>query len=217
MPAKNVLKEYTPQTYYHIYNRGVEKRTIFLYEKDYRVFLSYLRVYLLPQVLQGPSLKSYPSRQLKNFAREVDLNAYCLMPNHFHFLVYQHDSRSITLFMRALLTKYVKFFNTRYHRIGPLFQSRYKAVKIGSIDQLLYASKYIHRNPVGTSRSVLEVSQYSSYKNYLNIISQPWVKPQPVLEAYAHSNMTKSYETYVETVDDDEVIDDFNDDFKDGP
>jgi len=210
MPAKNAIKSYRSKTCYHIYNRGVEKRDIFLDERDYRVFLSYLRVYLL----QGLSLKCYPSRLLKNYSTEISLVAYCLMSNHFHLLLYQNDSRSIAFFMRSLITKYVKYFNTRYHRVGHLFQGRYKAVTIDSNDQLLYVSKYIHLNPVTTSRTVLEVSQYSSYRNYLNIISQSWVKPEIVLDYLALSNPGMSYETYVSMPEDEDETDD---DFKDSP
>jgi len=128
--------------------------------------------------------------------------------------LYQNDSRSIAFFMRSLITKYVKYFNTRYHRVGHLFQGRYKAVTIDSNDQLLYVSKYIHLNPVTTSRTVLEVSQYSSYRNYLNIISQSWVKPEIVLDYLALSNPGMSYETYVSMPEDEDETDD---DFKDSP
>lgn len=203
MPARNTLKQYMCNTYYHLYNRGVEKRQIFQDERDYKVFLSYLRTYLLPpQPFLVPGMGVFPSKQLKNYAQEIDLLAYCLMPNHFHLLIYQRRSESINFFMRSLLTKYVKYFNRCNHREGPLFQSRYKAVVVESLDHLLYVSKYIHLNPMKvdwTAKTVFAVSSYSSFENYLNLRNQSWLKPRVVLDYFAQQNkdMTASYKDYV--------------------
>src|SRR3989344_8009788 len=97
MPSKNVIKRYLENGYYHLYNRGVEKRKIFLDEQDYAVFLSYIRQYLEPSTGSDP----------KSLADEVDLIAYCLMPNHFHFLAKQKTIDGITKFIRAICTNYV--------------------------------------------------------------------------------------------------------------
>jgi putative transposase len=203
MPAKNILKYYLKDSTYHIYNRGVEKREIYSTERDYKVFLSYLRIYLLPKVLQGLSLKSFPSRQLKNYSQEIDLLAYCLMPNHFHLLLYQYTDRGIEMFMRALLTKYSMYFNRVNHRVGPLFQGRYKAVRIIGDEQLVYTSKYIHLNPI--SGSVPEVYPYSSLRNYLLKSNQFWVKPQKVLEAATNLPHYSNYSDYLTSRTDLEV------------
>ncbi len=169
MPSKNVIKRYESGAYYHVYNRGVDKCVIFREEKDYKTFLSFLKIYLTPQ---GESLKKPPSRILKNYFEEIELLCYCLMPNHFHILIKQNSERAIDHFLRSLSTKYVRYFNTRYKRIGPLFQGPYKAVNITSEYQFIYLSKYIHRNPLSLSpykdspRRLKEYS-YSSYGNYL--------------------------------------------------
>ena len=102
MPRKNSLKTYIKDGYYHIYNRGVEKRIIFEDEQDYKVFLSYLKYSLLPPpkpediktifTLQGLPFKGIP-RMPKNFQGKMELLAYCLMPNHFHLLVKQVENR----------------------------------------------------------------------------------------------------------------------------
>ncbi len=76
MPAKNALKTYKKSSYYHIYNRGVAKTNIYKSEKDYKVFLDYLKIYLTPINLQGESLKVAPSRELKNYYDYVKLIAY---------------------------------------------------------------------------------------------------------------------------------------------
>lgn len=199
MPVKNCLKVYKPNAYYHVYNRGVEKRTIFQTERDYKIFLSYLKFYLQGQSLQVLS----SSRQPNNFYDEIELLAYILMPNHFHMLLYQTNTMDINYFMRSLMTKYVGQFNKRYQRVGPLFQSRYKAVLIESKDQLIYTTKYIHRNCLDLfsdklpARTVLAGYKYSSYLNYTGVVNQIWVNPEPVLRHYLKLYPNKLYKNYV--------------------
>ncbi len=90
MPSKNVVRNFAPDNYYHVLNRGVEKRTLFLDKQDHLIFLYYLRVYLLPL---EKLLLLYPKLPLrfysKNLSEEVKIIAYCLMPNHFHLLLEQ--------------------------------------------------------------------------------------------------------------------------------
>lgn len=203
MPSKNALKVYELGGYYHLYNRGVEKRNIFEDTKDYKTFLFYLRCYLTDPDLQGQSLKVSPSRKLKNYTGDIELLSYCLIPNHFHLLVRQHSERGIDGFMRSLSTKYVRYFNTRYKRVGHLFQARYKAVRVLKEDQFTYLSKYIHRNPLSLnafkdSPRRLAEYKYSSYGNYLNLFSQSWVKTDDILSYFSRTNTGSSYSTFVE-------------------
>jgi hypothetical protein len=105
--------------------------------------------------------------------------------------------------MQALITKYVQYFNLHYHRVGSLFQGRYKGVLIESENQLLYATKYIHRNcmdlfPARSSKDVLSFYPYSSYPNYLGKFNQFWVKPQLVISQFSRTNFANSYQSFVE-------------------
>jgi REP element-mobilizing transposase RayT len=101
MPAKNTIKHYQANSYYHIYNRGVEKRTIFQDQQDYAVFLNYLKEFLSPLSKNKPQRdicvkeKTYKINdyQCRNHSQNITLLAYCLMPNHFHLLVKQKQSR----------------------------------------------------------------------------------------------------------------------------
>lgn len=211
MPARNILKTYLENGYYHIYNRGVEKRAIFTDKQDASVFLSYLSDYLTPKntaelikVLSDPesnaSQKSdaVKSVRMNNYSEEVMLLAYCLMPNHFHFLVKQNKDRSIENFMRSLSTRYVQYFNRRHNkRVGGLFQSVYKAVLVESDEQLLHLSRYIHRNPFLKGATLKESPRPSSYRNYLGLIKQEWVRPDEVLSYFTKSGIN-SYQAFVE-------------------
>lgn len=138
MPAKNSIKQYVENGYYHLYNRGVEKRNIFLDDQDYSVFLGYIKQYL------GPHEGSDP----KSLVDDIDLIAFCLMPNHFHFLAKQKTIDGITKFMRAICTNYVMYFNKKYERVGTLFQGKYKGVLLDNDTYLLHLSRYIHLNPI---------------------------------------------------------------------
>lgn len=199
MPAKNAIKEYREGAYYHVYNRGVDKGLIFREDKDYKTFLSFLKLYL---TLQGVSLKGPPSRQLKNYVGEIELLSYCLMPNHFHLFIKQDSIHSMDHFLRSLLTKYVRYFNSHYKRIGPLFQGTYKAVLVENEYQFIYLSKYIHRNPLSLSPYKesprrLHEYPYFSYGNFLHRFQQAWVKPDEILSYFSEKFMQLSYEAFV--------------------
>lgn len=214
MASKNSVKLYIDNGYYHIYNRGVEKRIIFHDAQDYAVFLSYLKSYLTPKKedelrnqLNNPSLSSLQrdnilkELKLNNFYEEITLLSYCLMPNHFHLLVKQKSANSLDRFMNSLSTRYVMYFNRKYKRVGPLYQDVYKAVLIESDSQLLYLTSYIHRNPLGLQEVALQgdplQKQPSSYKEYIGLRKTEWVNPNEVLSHFSKSNPSLSYESFV--------------------
>lgn len=209
MPAKNSVKIYVENGHYHIYNRGVEKRVIFEDEQDYKVFLNYLKEYLSPppnpeeiskiQALQGGSLQSWP-RQHKNYEKEIDLIAYCLMPNHFHLIVKQSNKISMEGFMRSLATRYSMYFNKKYDRVGKLFQGHYKASFIGDENYLLHLTRYVHLNPSEHTSNLIDT--YSSYGDYLGVRHTPWVKPEVILsyfdQAKSDFKRVNSYKDFIE-------------------
>lgn len=207
MPAKNSVKKYVTDGYYHIYNRGVEKRKIFQDNQDYRVFLSYLKTYLKPKeilVLQNKLADAVTSWReksriinllaLNNFYGEIKLLVYCLMPNHFHFLIKQKNEVSITSFMNSLITKYTMYFNKKNRRIGHLFQGRYKAILVESDEQLLHLSRYIHRNPIGAA----PIGEYSSYEDYLGKRKTDWLTTKQILAHFSQTNLRLTYKAFVE-------------------
>lgn len=220
MPVKNRIKPYVENGYYHIYNRGVEKRVVFQDDQDYSVFLSYLKEYLLPKdekVLQdqlaNPAIDHIQRAvvlkklRLNNFNNTINLLAYCLMLNHFHFLIHQASAHTINYFMRSLCTRYSMYFNKKNKRVGPLFQSAYKAVLVETDPQLLHLSRYIHRQALASKGDSFQSKPPSSYPNYLGkIMSQEWIKPNKVLAFFksgASSRRTgaNSYQSFVEEYD----------------
>lgn len=220
MPAKNSIKVYTEGGYYHLYNRGVDKRIIFGDEQDYAVFLSYLKTYLTPknenELYQklADSTISYREKdkilnllKLNNFASEITLICYCLMPNHFHFLIKQKSADGIDHFMNSLCTRYTMYFNRKYKRIGPLYQDVYKAVMVVSDEQLLHLTRYIHRNPIssvtkGDAFRAEIMKQSSSYPEYLGQRKTEWVHPEEILKFFSKNNPALSYQAFVEQEED---------------
>jgi putative transposase len=226
MPAKNALKSYVEDSFYHAYNRGVNKRKIFTDKQDYSVFLSYLKTYLtfldkkkLNEVLADEAATGAEKERarkllsLNNFFGRIELLAYCLMPNHFHFIFKQSDKRAMEFMMRSLMTRYTMYLNRKLKRVGSLFQGVYKAVLITTDEQLLYLSRYIHRNCLSLSRTLLGgeslkerlTAQPSSYLNYLGEINQEWVKPEFILQNFSESGFG-SYESFVGDEDMDEEV-----------
>jgi putative transposase len=102
-------------------------------------------------------------------------------------------------------TKYSMFFNRRYHRVGTIFQGAYKAVMVESEEQLIYLSKYIHRNPLGPTRRSLEGYKYSSYPNYLGLFHQSWVNTEDVLSYFGSKKTNNSYQDFVEETEDKDI------------
>lgn len=205
MPSRNIIKIYVENGYYHLYNRGVEKRTIFEDSQDYGVFLSYLKEYLSPpdpSPLQGGTLKNkkYAYRLPKNYFEEIFLLAYCLMPNHFHLLVNQKSTYAIKNFMQSLLTRYSMYFNKKYSRVGKLFQGHYKGAIVRNESYLLHLTRYIHLNPSEYTKD-LEIA-YSSYADYLGLRNTSWVKKADILAYFSSSNnkfkQYKSYKSFIE-------------------
>ncbi len=225
MPGKNVVKIYVENGYYHVYNRGVDKRTIFQDEQDYVVFLHFLKILLSPSLKQAQSQVLYETQKLTgiipvkekpiiSLANEIKLLAFCLMPNHFHILLQQINQNGLEKFMRRLSIMYVMYFNTKNQRTGRLFQGTYKAVLIDKDPYFLHISRYIHRNPldlgdiVSSPHNLLQYS-YSSYPYYLNQKHADWLDPKPILECFSNvlleaSRSVNSYQKFVEEYECDE-------------
>lgn len=153
--------------FYHIYNRGVEKRTTFENRSDKNRFLSSMIYYQLegPKPKYSNSIKRKFSKNSEN--KVVDIVCFCLMPNHFHILLKQIKDNGITEFTSKLTNSYTRYFNTKHDRVGPLFQGEFKAVLVESNEQLLHLSRYIHLNPlVAYLVKDLDLYEWSSYSEY---------------------------------------------------
>lgn len=133
---------------YHIYNRGVEKRNIFLETRDYIRFSQNLEEFNDPK--PTPDLRWNINRERNSDDREhlVALYAYVLMPNHYHIILKQLTDGGIEKYMRKIGVGYAMYFNKRRDRVGPLFQGRFKAQIVEEDEYFLHLTRYIHLNPL---------------------------------------------------------------------
>ncbi len=136
--------------FYHVYNRGTDKRTIFLESSDYKRFIELLYIANTSAHINVRTLKRY-SKDIFTFDRIdtlVSIGAYCLMPNHFHLLLTTQTKDGISTFMNKVSTGYAMYFNKKYERSGTLFQGTFKSQHADSDEYLKYLYAYIHLNPV---------------------------------------------------------------------
>lgn len=156
--------------FYHIYNRGVEKRSIFENNRDYSRLIKTIKYYQL----EGPKPKlskflTSSAFKLEFNSKIVEIICYCLMPNHFHFLIKQLKDGGITEFISKLSNSYTKYYNTKHTRVGPLLQGEFKAVLVESGEQFIHLSRYIHLNPIASLMvKDLKDFRWSSYEEYIS-------------------------------------------------
>ena len=195
MPVRNAIKPYVADSYYHVYNRGVNKQLIFRAPADYDLFLSLINRYMSRIPHKKDNGGFYP-----NFHGQLEISSYCLMPNHFHLLIKTKEKPLLLAnFMRCLITSYTIHQNKRYERVGHLFQGRYKAVLQTSQSQFLHISRYIHLNP----RFISYVAgyKYSSYQYYLKrgVDTPDWLNHEDILKYFRREGRdeVKEYKSFV--------------------
>jgi putative transposase len=190
---------------YHVFNRGVERRVVFINNKDLeraRNLIKFYRHQEVPvrfsQVYRQPvDIRQQILSDLYKTPRLVDILAFCLMPNHFHFLLKQNSERGVPTFVANFTNAYTKYFNTKHERTGPLFEGVFKAVYVESDEQLVHLSRYIHLNPVVSSvvkDSQLSDYAWSSYPEYLSLSKDAIIQKEVIL------NMFKTVDSYREFV-----------------
>lgn len=168
MPSRYVLRDFKQGEYYHVANYGVDKRIIFTDDEDFRTFLYYLKVYLLPKetIAKMPNL---PKRMLsKNRNVDVQMLAYSLMPDHFHLMLQEKEPGGISLLMKQLSNAYTKYFNERHKRSGSLFEGPFKAAFVKNED-IVQVVRYIHLNPfLGGLVDDPDKYRWSDFPTYTN-------------------------------------------------
>ncbi len=178
--------------YYHIFNRGVDHRSIFIDDIDREHFLRGLHVLNDRERASNiPFTKDFPTQQ-----PYATIAAYCLMPNHFHLILRQMVENGISLFLKRLLGSHVRYFNTRHGRDGRLFTNSFRNVHISTNEQLMATLRYIHLNPLDllseeqnqmNVNAFLDYYPWSSHRHYLknttsNIINDEIASTIPTVE-----------------------------------
>jgi len=159
---------YLPNNYYHIYNRGINKREIFFDKNDWKHFQTLLYTRNSTKRIDSTRVKRLPLHKIDRGETIVDLAAYVLMPNHFHLLLKEKVEGGISSFMGKLGTAYSMYINTKYERSGPLMCRPYRSKYIDSDEYMRWVLSYIHMNPVKKNPNISQLNNYhySSYPDY---------------------------------------------------
>lgn len=191
---------------YHVFNRSIARQPIFLNQRDYQRALDVLYFYSFEK--PGLRFSHYnrlsqeeKSKFLDNLKitknKQIQLLAFCLMPNHIHLLVKGLQQRGIAIFMTNFQHSYAKYFNTKNKRTGSLFQSMFKAVRIETDEQLLHVVRYIHLNPlisyIVKDASNLEDYRWSSYPDYVGSRQLDFVDPKMILRSFVSIDSFKKF------------------------
>ena len=166
---------FLPNNYYHVYNRGANRADIFLNDKDY--------VFLL--------------KQMKDHLKEYDVTVivYCLMSNHYHFILRQNEETKISDFMQAVFFNYSSSFNSIHKHSGTLFEGPFQAILVDKSEYLLHLCRYIHRNPLEDGMVVKpEQWHYSNYAEFIGKRNGTLVDREFVTMNFGTS---KAYEDFV--------------------
>ena len=193
-------KIFAPGHYYHIFNRGVAKQDIFYDDEDRKLLLFRLKEQISGQPLSKPRPRAYIRKVFPPNLFEIV--SYCLMPNHFHFLIKQLTDIKISELFQRVVSGYSKVFNTRHNRVGSVFQDQYKAVDVRSDEQLAWLSAYIHKNPVKAGLvKKPEDWIWSSYQDFINLRKGSLVNTFPVLSLPWFNNKPEIYKKFVDSTD----------------
>lgn len=192
--------QFTEGPIYHIYNRGVEKRNVFLRDRDYLRFIhdlyefndadsvSNLWYYFNPKTSEVEP--HYIPKERKQRKLLVEIFAFVLMPNHYHLILRQLRKNGIVDFMQKL-GGYTMYFNKVNRRVGPLFQGSFKAVLVEKTPQFIYLPLYVHANPLKIYRGstsldktmkFLEAYRWSSFPDYIGKKNFPSVTSRQFLQ-----------------------------------
>ena len=173
---------FTPGEHYHVFNRGVNQAKIFLSDGDWRYFQRLLHLRNDAEGHVRPDrCKDMALAEIEVERPLVNIQAYSLMPNHFHLLLSEVEPGGISTYMRRLLTSYSMYINKKYQRSGPLMCRPFRSKHVDGDDYLRWLISYIHLNPLdvhqndwkeqgiadlGTASAFLRDYQYSSYPDY---------------------------------------------------
>jgi putative transposase len=180
--------------YFHVYNRGVEKRKVFSNRHDYERFVLCLRefnnhdsfVEIRELVGADDPFSGNPISGEISGERDklVEIVAYCLNPNHYHLLLKEVREGGVAKFMQRVGIGYTNYFNKKNNRSGVLFQGKYKKVEVKSNEQLLYLSAYVNANHYIHKIDEFDNWEYSSFFDYLGQRENGWCNTDPILKQF---------------------------------
>lgn len=182
--------------YYHVFNRGIDRRTTFTSKREFaraKMALGFYQYVHPPLSLSKVLQLDVEKRQkfllaLRENKKLVRVSAFCLMPNHFHLLLTQLVEGGISVFLSNFQNSYTRYFNSCHSRDGALFLNQFKAERIETDEQFLHVSRYVHLNPhtgyVVKTISELENYPWSSLPVYLHKVRSELVDTNEIISFF---------------------------------
>jgi len=188
--------------FYHIYNRGVDKRTIFSDTYDMKRFFQSMEEFNVEKAIGSiyensfikKDPKSPPAQLGSESSKLVNFVCYCLNPNHYHFILEQVSENGIEKFMHRLGTGYTKYFNNKHKRSGSLFQNIFKSSHVDSNEYLLHSSTYVNLND--RVHKIDEGLSWSSWNEYIGSSLSDFCKKDIILGQF---NNRDEYKIFAES------------------
>ena len=189
---------------YHVFNRGIDGRVTFSNTKEYSRAYQIMKYYRF----SSPPLKLSVFFRISDSKRQklqesfwgeklVSIMCYCLMPNHFHFMLRQEVDGGISKFLSLFLNSYTRYFNTKNDRVGQLFLDTFKNVLVEREEQLLHLSRYIHLNPFSSlivnSLEDLYKYDWSSLGEYIGGSEDHICEKEMILSSFKTKESYKSF------------------------
>lgn len=163
--ARKEIITWTTGHYYHIYNRGAHRSTLFRDDTCYR----------------------FAIERMQKIATRLSIHvvSYCLMPNHYHFCVRQDGNVTADQLPRRIFNSYIKWFNHRYNHSGTLFERRFQAKAVDNDAYLRTLCLYIHANPVKHGLTLEpELWPYSNYAEWIGKRGESTSEPEVLVEQF---------------------------------
>jgi REP element-mobilizing transposase RayT len=176
---QRIEKPVTRETY-HVFNRGVDKRNVFLDKYDYVRFYQTLDYFNSI----NPIINLRLSKSVRDKKPLVEIVAYSFLPNHYHLILRQLEDGGISEFMRRIGTGYTSYFNEKYSRSGALFQGVFKRVHVSSEEQLQYLFAYVNENHTVHGSSQQREVIHTSSVHYQGIFKSRLIKKTPEHQNY---------------------------------
>lgn len=212
MPRRNFIL--TTGEIYHIFNRSIAKESIFSTLRHLHKLLEIVNYYRFPQSLRLSKFKVLPKELKLDYVESsksktplVEIYAFAIMPNHYHFLLKQNQDKGIVTFISNFQNSYAKFYNLKHDRSGSLFQKPFKGKRIEDDEQFIHVSRYIHLNPITSYllefKNLID-SPWTSYSHYGSSDLESFIDKQVLMVYFksfeSYSNFLADQEGYQKTL-----------------
>ena len=134
MSITPAIRPYYPTSTYHIFNRGAHRNVVFKENKDFWIFKRIIR------------------EVLHDYQKDIHLRCYCILPNHYHMLLYQKKEWQISKIMKSIGIRYARFFNRKYKLSGQVFETEYQCIYLPTEEDILRVERYILSNPLNAGQ-----------------------------------------------------------------